>query len=48
MVLTVGHVWLKKVLGAVVLVGFSMLASVGLVRLKHGDSGCAEEVVSDQ
>lgn len=51
MVLTVGHVWIKQVLGPIVLVGLSILAPVGFskswVRMKHGDSGHAEEDISD-
>lgn len=51
MVLTVGHVWIKQVLGPIVLVGLSILAPVGFskswVRMKHGDSGHAEEDSSD-
>lgn len=39
MVLTVGHVWVEQVLGAIVLVRVPVLASVSRVRMKHGDSG---------
>lgn len=52
MVLTVGHIWIKQVLGPIVLVGVSILAPVGFskswVRMKHGDSGYAEEDIIDQ
>lgn len=50
MVLTVGHVWIKQVLCPIVLVGLSILAPVGFskswVRMKHGDSGYAEEDIT--